>query len=456
MNKIKVLLIEPAGDFIRLDRCMQRNGSWGGVYRFPLNLCRIAGYLLSLGHEVCFIDLQADSRANLKHALAVMQPDLCILSCGYPSMQYDAKTARRIKQLSPKTHVSTFGVAPTALEDSFFQKDVWGFDMPFDSIITGGEPALGDEQLIIEGLELNQAKICFSEMEKQKSIETHLGRKLFNSSLYRSPFTGDIQTYVEGSYGCPHHCNFCVVNQLYDGAFAKRTPEDIVNEVILVVEKHGVKQFSLWDEGTTFQRSQIQEICKRLIELKNSSISAFRNLTWNTRSTTALLDEETVELMKLSGMTGITLGLESFDESILFSTEKGTTVANNLEAIRLLKAVGIISIGHIVLGLPNETLESAEFTIQSVIDSGLDLAQFYCAVPYPATRLFEQAIDLDLIRVNDFLKYELCNPIMDTVAGLSHTKVGELRKTAMQRFYEKNKLNLQMLKSEKFKKWATR
>jgi radical SAM superfamily enzyme YgiQ (UPF0313 family) len=123
---------------------------------------------------------------------------------------------------------------------------------------------------------------------------------------------------------------------------------------------------------------------------------------------------------------------------------------------RLLKKAGIISIGHIVLGLPSETRESAELTIQSAIDCGLDIAQFYCAIPYPNTRLYRQAITQNLIRVNDLTKYELCNPIMNTLNGLSFLEVGELRKSAMKRFYDKNNLNLNLLASEQFSNWATR
>lgn len=457
----KILLVEGPGGFIRLDRCMQSVNSWGGVYRFPLNLARIAAHLLHLGMDVRFIDMQADKNANLLHTLNGFCPDLCILSSGFPSLKVDGQTALTIKEVLPTTHVSAFGVAPTLLdiEFDFFHPATWskmGLTVPFDSIVVGGEPALGYEQLIAEGLEQHASRVIRSKMEKTKSIRTYEGRKLFNHDLYRSPFTGEVQTYIEGSYGCPHECNFCVVPQLYGKKFAKRTPDDIVNEFVFVIENNGVKQISLWDEGTTFQRTQIKEICNMLIEVRKSNIPELRNFAWNTRSTTNLLDEEIVHLMKQSGMSGITLGLESFDEVVLESTGKGTTVENNLKAIKLLKAEGIISIGHIVLGLPQETVESAQRTIQGVIDSGLDIAQFYCAVPYPGTPLYTQALEADLIQVNGITNYELCNPIMDTLGGLNHQQVGMLRRQAMQRFYEHKKIDLNMLKSSQFADWASR
>ena len=141
----KVLLIEPSGGFIRLDRCMQRIDSWGGVYRFPLNLARIGAHLLHLGHRVRFLDLQADESSNLKNTLSEYGPDLCILSSGFPSMRIDSDTASEIKTVLPTTHVSTFGVAPTLLKETFFDSGTWGFEIGFDSAVVGGEPAIGDQ-----------------------------------------------------------------------------------------------------------------------------------------------------------------------------------------------------------------------------------------------------------------------------------------------------------------------
>ena len=85
----RILLIEGPGGFIRLDRCMQSINSWGGVYRFPLNLARIGAHLLQIGCDVRFIDMQADPTADLLRTLRTFQPDLCILSSGFPSMRED-------------------------------------------------------------------------------------------------------------------------------------------------------------------------------------------------------------------------------------------------------------------------------------------------------------------------------------------------------------------------------
>ncbi len=430
----RVLLVEPSGGYIRLDRCMQSINSWGGAYRFPLNLARIGAHLISIGCEVDFVDLQADKNSNLKEKINSFNPDLCILSCGFPSMKIDAHTAREIKQISNKIHVSTFGVAPTLLKDSFFDFDTWAFEIPFDSIVIGGEPALGYEDLISLS-EIKKKSVIQSSIKKIKAINTQLARPLFNHNLYKSPFTGHNATYIEGTYGCPFSCNFCVVPVLYQGKFSKRTPQDIINEFQYVIENDDVSQITLWDEGTTFQKSFIKELCDGLIELRKSKDERFRNFVWTTRSTTALLDEEIVEKMSRSGLSGITLGIESFSDAVLEKVEKKISVDSNYEAIRLLKKYDIISIGHFILGQLQDTKQSVEYTIESAINSDLNFAQFYCAVPYPETKLYDMASSLNLIRETDLTKYELSNPIMDTMNDLSYLEIGNYRKEALNLFW---------------------
>jgi len=433
----RVLLIEPPGGFIRLDRCMQSINSWGGVFRFPLNLSRIASHLISLGNDVRFLDLQADANCSLETVLLEFKPDLCILSCGFPSMRYDSTCAKSIKQVLPLSHVSTFGVAPTLLRENFFNSQEWGFEIFFDSVILGGEPALGYENLLLGDLSKSD-QIIFTELSKSKFIDGRIGRQLFEHSLYKSPFTGRTATIIEGSYGCPHTCSFCVVPELYGNRFSKRKISDIIDEIIFVVENNGVEEITLWDEGTTFQKKFLLQFCDHLIFLRNTH-PKFKNFSWSTRSTSSLLTEDLVQKLKQSGLSGITLGIESFDDSVLSKIDKGINEKTNKYAIDLLAKYRIISIGHIILGHVNDSASSIEYTIEQAIDSNLNFAQFYCLVPYPGTVLHKTAKSLGLVEVEDLTKYELCNPIMHTLNGITPTEIGIYREQATRKFWTEHR-----------------
>src|SRR5205085_3254539 len=132
-------------------------------------------HLLHLGYTVQFLDLQADIGSSLKDTLLNFGPGLCILSSGFPSMRLDSHTAAEIKTILPTTHVSTFGVAPTLLKENFFDSETWGFEICFDSVVIGGEPALGYDSLLIGDLNKTPS-IVKGAMKKIKSINTQDAR----------------------------------------------------------------------------------------------------------------------------------------------------------------------------------------------------------------------------------------------------------------------------------------
>lgn len=430
----RVLLIEPPGNFIRQDRCMQSINSWGGAFRFPLELAKIASALLKKGNTVKFIDLQANSNLLIEEEIRSFCPDICITSCGFPSMKHDSSLARKIKEIDGSIHVSTFGVVPSLLKEGFFKKEKWGFNIYFDSAISGSNVASAYASILNEiHFKLDSVLDSFQYRENNDN-DILVSSHLFNYNMYRSPFNGEKSVYIEGNSGCPFNCDFCVVPTYYGKRYNKRSPQKIVQEVKHYIDVYGVCQFTLWDEGSTFNKRFLKELCGGLIFLRRSH-RKYSKFIWNTRSTTSLIDKDVVDMLASSGLTGLTMGIESFDEAILKSIDKRVSVDTSLRAIELLKRKEIISIGHIILGHMNDSPKTIEHTINSVVSSDLDFAQFYCLVPYPGTPLFNMATKLDLIREFDLTKYELSNPIMNTLRGVSHNQVGEYRTIARDLFW---------------------
>ncbi len=77
---------------------------------------------------------------------------------------------------------------------------------------------------------------------------------------------------------------------------------------------------------------------------------------------------------------------------------------------------GIKTVGHFILGLPGETEESLEETIVFAGKLKLDLAQFYCAVPFPGSRLYERALKEGWINPPDFSNFNQNTPLLNLPA----------------------------------------
>ncbi len=70
------------------------------------------------------------------------------------------------------------------------------------------------------------------------------------------------------------------------------------------------------------------------------------------------VDEEILTAMKESGCKEIIYGIESYSQKILNNLQKGTTVKQNLHAMKLTKKAGIQTKTGIIVGNPGETWET--------------------------------------------------------------------------------------------------
>ena len=102
--------------------------------------------------------------------------------------------------------------------------------------------------------------------------------------------------------------------------------------------------------------------------------------------------------------------------------------------MRWAKQAGLAVTGHFVLGFPGETKETAKQTIRFALDEPVDFAQFYCAVPFPGSPLYERAKKEGLLTTTDWSKFEQNFCILSTTQ-LSVQEAAKLREEAFRKFY---------------------
>ena len=95
--------------------------------------------------------------------------------------------------------------------------------------------------------------------------------------------------------------------------------------------------------------------------------------------------------MKEAGCWQISYGIESGNQKILDNIKKDLTISQIKEVVSTTNKAGIRTRGFFMLGLPGETKETMQQTINFSKSLMLDIANFYITTPYPSTDLYEDA-----------------------------------------------------------------
>lgn len=190
-------------------------------------------------------------------------------------------------------------------------------------------------------------------------------------------------TIMYASKGCPFACTFCTVRRT---SFKKKSAETILNELEYVKSRFGVKTVSFFDETFTMDKKRILQLCEGA--QKNGL-----NVKWYCNTRVELVTKELLQAMRKGGCRGISFGVESGSQRILDNIQKGNTVEEAKLAVKWAKEAGIKVYCSFIVGLPGETKETINETVNFIKKTRPTGAQVNVAVPYPGTPMYELAVE---------------------------------------------------------------
>jgi len=201
-----------------------------------------------------------------------------------------------------------------------------------------------------------------------------------------------------------------------------------------------VKEFFFDDDTFTANLPRAREIAKKLGPL---------GVTWSCNSR-ANLEYDTIKSFKDSGLRLFLVGYESGNEDILKNIKKGVTMDEMRRFTKACHQAGVVIHGTFILGLPVETRESIENTINFAKELDVFSIQVSLAAPYPGTELFEMARQngwfvkkdkTDLVEGDGFQQSALEYP------GLSKEEIFESVERFYHRYYLRPKPILRIVKT---------
>ncbi len=197
---------------------------------------------------------------------------------------------------------------------------------------------------------------------------------------YRTPVLEGTYQFIVTSRGCTAGCIYCIKHVSYQAGLRLRSPENIMAEIRMLYDL-GVRYIHMYADLFTANRDQVMGICQQIID---SGLKI--GFTCNSR--VDYVDKEMLEVMAKAGCDVISWGIESANEEILKKARKGTTADRARQSVNWAKSFGIRNLGYFIIGLPGETKETIQETIDFSKTLPLDLAIFHIAAPYPGTPFF--------------------------------------------------------------------
>ncbi|MFN8058811.1 MAG: radical SAM protein [Vicinamibacterales bacterium] len=251
---------------------------------------------------------------------------------------------------------------------------------------------------------------------------------LIDVDRYTLPLEGESYLLVETSRGCPYSCDFCVAPIHQGHKFRERSASLLVDEIERGQRDFGVNHFYLWGDTVTLNAKSFGAFCDEILA-RGLQIRWFGNARADN-----LVDPAFVAKLKRSGCWMLAMGIESESEDIRKDMVKRLEQAKIRIAMKNLREAGIFSFAFFILGYPGETSESLDRTIRYALDLDPDFANFYPAVPYPGTALYEKCKREGLLKSEEWSRMEYSYYLIEG-NGLDERTVMRAIDRAKRRFF---------------------
>lgn len=318
---------------------------------------------------------------------SILKEDIDILGVSITSVEQiipGLTLAHLVKQAAPHIHITAGGSVFTKLVDRMEKNGSPVFKF-LDSIIVheGESPMLSLVNECRGGGDLSKVPNLVWENKGKVQVNRPFAKEELNKlptpdfdgmpfDLYLSP---ERCLPIMGSRGCYwERCAFCSIP--FDHMdFHVRYAENVVSDVQNLKEKYDCDYFFFTDEALpiNFMRTFANKIVEANLDIKWTGELKFEK---------SLLTENRMELLYESGCRKLIFGLESYNQRVLDSMQKGV----ELEVIdRIVEECVRIGIGmhfYLITGFPTETPAEARESVDFVINNQriLDSPGFSCII----------------------------------------------------------------------------
>jgi radical SAM superfamily enzyme YgiQ (UPF0313 family) len=217
---------------------------------------------------------------------------------------------------------------------------------------------------------------------------------------------------IKTSRGCTNNCSFCYRHMR---GIRHHSPKYVVEHMKYLQDTFKAVFFNISDELTISDAGWAEEFCRAKKDMNLDCLFRINSARVD------LINEEMLSELKDAGMVAITFGIESGSQRMLDNMHKGTTVGQNIRALKICHKLGLQTTITLIVGLPGENfltiLETARFLMAcphypNIVEYEYDDTsnlRIFAPVAFPDTLLYRQGQKLGIISDEDFYLRTLNN-----------------------------------------------
>ncbi len=426
----------------------------GGTIYYPYYLAYATGALENAGYKPVLMDAVTKDWTHEQTVEFAKREgfDFIVIDTSTPSIMNDIAIAKKLKQALPDSHITLVYTHPTAIPE-------WTLNQAgeIDSVCRGeyDNTVIALAQALEKGRPLNEVQgISFKDRDNGGSI-VHTGPAKLVENLDALPFAADIyvrhfgeeqikkyfyasitwpEIQILTARGCLYNCGFCNIPQ--KKSYRPRSIKNAVDEF------EWVQDNMPWLSEIMLEDDTFPQYKDRTIQFCDELIRRGIGVTWscNARVNT---DLETLQKLKEAGCRLLCVGFESPTQHALNGVIKGTTKDMQAEFMKDAKKTGLLVNGCFILGLPHDTPETMQNTIEFAKFLNPNSAQFYPLMVYPGTQSYEWAKKMGYLETEDYSKWL-------TADGLHSTTVGRPGLSSEELLHWCNKARLEFYTNPRF------
>lgn len=342
-----------------------------------------------------------DLKSNFKKTLEEFIPDCLALSVLSDQFLIAAQISSIAKKIYPKLPIIWGGKYPT-LNPEKILNEFHGDFVCIGEGIDAFEAFLrslsekGDPYQILNIYAKKSGKIIKNNIRPlRKNLDDlpYLDWDIFDRSQFYKPYDGKV--YLGGdhmlNWGCPYHCTYCInhyYQELYENKYFMRrySVKRIIKELKYLVKKYNISLFKFHDEDFLLRPL---ENFRELSKAYRQEVNIPFVIETNSRSVT----EDKIKLLKDMNCASVSLGIETGDTNLRKDLLKRIdTEGDIIKASSLLKEAGIRTSSFNMLGIPFESRQTYEKTVEVNKKANIQYPTINFFYPFEGTELRKIAI----------------------------------------------------------------